>query len=71
MGKPIRTGEFWSGPAEAATYLEAVVQNPKGDDEGAMSYIVRISEIVTGEEAAYRASVEKLRGQLPGRTEIL
>ena len=64
MSEPIRAhGQFWRGPAEAQTYLEAVRANAKGENEGAMSYIVRISDIVTGEEAVYQAQVVALRAQ--------
>lgn len=59
MSEPIRQGEFWRGPAEAATYLEAVTQNPKGEDESTWAYIVRLSELVTGEEAAYQEQMRK------------
>lgn len=46
MADPIRVGDFWRGPAEAAIYLEAVRQNPQREDEGPISYIRRIAEIV-------------------------
>lgn len=49
MPEPIREGDFWRGPLEADTYLEAVRLNPRREDEGAFSYIARISELVVAD----------------------
>lgn len=45
----IYTVPFWRDRLEQATYEAAVVGNPRREDEGAFSYIQRISEIVTEE----------------------
>ena len=63
MSDPIRSGDFWSGPLEAETYLEAVRQNPQREGEGNLSYIARLSDVVTGEAALYEARIDELRSQ--------
>lgn len=55
MPEPIRDGDFWRGPLEAETYLEAVRQSPRREGEGAFSYIARISELVVADLEAARA----------------
>jgi hypothetical protein len=42
------THPFWVDDTERMTYEEAVESHPRGDAEGALSYIARIVEIVTG-----------------------
>lgn len=42
-------GPFWDTPMEQATYEAAVHANPRRPEEGAWSYIARISALVTGE----------------------
>lgn len=54
MPEPVRDCDFWRGPLEADTYLEAVRLNPRREDEGAFSYIARISELVVADLAAPR-----------------
>lgn len=66
MSEPIRTGDFWAGPLEAATYLEAVRLNSKREDEGAWSYCARISGIVTADPGAVEAAALE-RQQQSGR----
>lgn len=49
MPEPVRTCDFWRGPLEASTYLEAVRLNPRLDGEGSFTYIARISELVVAD----------------------
>jgi hypothetical protein len=60
MPKPIRTGDFWEGPLEAETYIGAVHLNPRREDEGAMTYIVRISDLVKAGAAMDRKHDAKM-----------
>lgn len=44
--KPARpNGAFWSSPSEQLTYEHAVEANPRGENEGAISYIKRIAAL--------------------------
>jgi len=42
---------FWVDDTERMTYEQAVDSHPRGDAEGALSYVARIVEIVTGRYA--------------------
>lgn len=61
MSDPVRTCEFWRGPLEAATYLEAVRLNPRREDEGAFSYIARLSAIVAADSGQLETSLWEAR----------
>jgi hypothetical protein len=66
MPEPIRDGDFWKGPLEAETYLSAVHLNPQRAGEGNFAYIVRISELVSGEaqnDAKMRAAGDDWRAE--------
>jgi hypothetical protein len=67
VGDPIRDGDFWRGPMEAALYLEIVRRNPKREDETTFGYIVRLADAVRAEQAAdgelRRKAAETLREQ--------
>lgn len=43
---------FWTDIVEKATYEAAVAMNPRREGEGPISYIRRISEVVTQERQA-------------------
>lgn len=45
MAEPLRDGDFWRGPVEAAVYLAVVRENPRREGEGVFAYIARLSEI--------------------------
>ena len=48
-GRPVLLwSQFWSDESERMAYEQAVNEHPKRGDEGAFSYLARISAIVTG-----------------------
>ena len=55
MAEPLRDGDFWRGPVEAAVYLAVVRENPRREGEGVFAYIARLSEIARCEESASSA----------------
>ena len=78
-------GDVWHDDTERMTYHAAIESNPKREDEGPMAYSQRISRIVEGKyKRVVQAmphtrmsrierdrQLQKLRGQIPSKTEIL
>ena len=52
---------FWRDRMEQATYEAAVAGNPRRPDEGAFSYMKRISELVTQEREAGAKDMPKAK----------
>lgn len=64
-GRPVIShSQFWSDEAERLTYEHALQSNPKREDEGVMSYIMRIAAVVEGR---YRKAGTMPRGRLSQR----
>jgi hypothetical protein len=51
VGDPLRDGDFWKGPLEAALYLEMAHRNPRREGEAPLAYVARLSEATQAEIA--------------------
>ena len=57
----VRWQPFWQDVSEQTNYEDAVQQHPRNPDEGAMTYMARISGIVTGRYAKAGLTMPRTR----------
>ena len=61
-GRPVLVGSpFWQDASERLMYEDAVQQNPKREDEGALAYAERVSGVVTGEYTRVQLAMPRTR----------